>query len=213
MSDDDAYEGAFPNIPLSEVSAEQLLIICADSGNAPAWDEFMKRFHELIISIARRTASHYTEASVALCNDLAQEVYLKLNAKNRRLLREFVPRHDGAAYGYLSVVTQTVVHDYFKGKGRPRREEELPPDVPAPLPDPIRRILIREIDDFLRRNTSETNRQIFWFHHKYRFTAKQIASLPHIRLSESGVEAVLHRLRLLIRAAFAWPNQTSKLSI
>jgi RNA polymerase sigma-70 factor, ECF subfamily len=183
------------------VTAEQLLGICADSGNAEAWGEFMQRFHHLIVSIARRTARHYTEPGFDLCDDLTQEVYLKLNANNRRLLREFVPRHEGSAYGYISVVTANVVHDYFKGKGRIRRYTVLP-DMPAPG-NVGRDLLLHEIDDLLRQHTSETNREVFWLYYRHGMTAKEIAALPNSHLGLKGVESVLSRLGARVRARFA----------
>lgn len=54
------------------------------------------RFHDLIVRIARRTAERYTVGSSDLCDELVQEVYLRLFANDCRLLREFVPRHEGA---------------------------------------------------------------------------------------------------------------------
>jgi RNA polymerase sigma-70 factor, ECF subfamily len=116
------------------MTAEELLALCVDGGNVRAWEEFLRRFHPLVVATARRTARRYTPVAHDLCDDLAQDVYLKLNADGARLLREFVPRHAGAAFGYLSVLTANVVHDYFKRKGRARRPEVSADYLEAPPP-------------------------------------------------------------------------------
>lgn len=185
----------------AQATAEELLTLCGATGEAQVWDQLILRFHERIISTARRTAGRYPGTSTDLCEDLAQQVYQKLSDNDRRLLREFVPRHPGSAFAYLSVVTANAVHDYFKGKGRPRIQVELTDnvaDLAAPS-DVERSLLRREIDDLLKRHVSDTKRQIFWLHHQQGLTAKEIAALPDIGLSVKGVESVLKRLKDLLR--------------
>src|SRR5437879_12715267 len=61
-----------------------------------------------------RTAWHWGEPSREVLDDLVQETYLQLCAENYRLLREFQPRHEDSFFGYLKVVTASVVNDHFK---------------------------------------------------------------------------------------------------
>ncbi len=183
----------------SKLTSDELLGLCADRGNAQSWDEFLRRFHPLVMATIRRVARRYTEPHLDLCDDLAQQVYLKLSAHDARLLREFEPRHEGAAFGFIEVVTANLVHDYFKGKGRVPRDEIAPVDLPGP-DDTNGPVLMREIDDFLKQRVRDIECQIFWLYYRHGMTAKEIAAIPAIGLTTKGVESVLVRLRQLIRA-------------
>lgn len=183
-------------------TAEEQLGLCADSAGEGAWEEFIRRFHPVVVATALRTAQRYTPAYRELCNDLTQEVYLKFSACGARLLREFKPRHVGSAFGYVKIVTRNVVHDYFKGKGARRVDDILPDNLGAP--DGMEKaMLVREIDDLLRKYARRTDREIFWMYYRHGMTAKEIALLPAVRLSVKGVESVLTRLAKLIRERFA----------
>jgi hypothetical protein len=59
------------------------------------------------------------------------------------------------------------------------------------------------VDDVLRRQASDIHRQIFWLHYRQGMTAKEIAGLAYLGLSEKGVESVLFRLVRLVREEFA----------
>jgi hypothetical protein len=104
----------------------------------------------------------------------------------------------------VKVITGRVVHDYF----RSNQSHEVPPepiDPPENIPasgDMDRRMIARDIDDFLRKHATERDRQIFWFYYVNGMTAKEIASLPSIDLTPKGVESVLKHLGSLIRDYF-----------
>src|SRR5579871_6094469 len=80
----------------SQLSPEELFSVCVDGANQQAWEEFVRRFHPLIVSVALRVVGRYTAASCSLIEDFTQAVYLKLNDQNGRLLRTFEPRHAGS---------------------------------------------------------------------------------------------------------------------
>jgi hypothetical protein len=107
--------------PYFKLSVKELLDLCARGGNREAWDEFLRRFHVIIMTTVRRTVQRYTQPSPELCEDLARQVHAKLAAQNARLLREFKPKHDGAIFGFVKVVTASVVHDDFRKQGFVRR--------------------------------------------------------------------------------------------
>lgn len=185
----------------SQVTGEELLGLCADGGNVRAWEEFLRRFHPLIISVVIRTARRHTKAYAELVEDLAQDVYLKLNAADARLLREFEHRHEGSAYGYIKVITANLVHDHFR-HANPIPPHELPADLHAEE-DPDWQILIGEIDTLLRQHAGEMEVYIFWLYYRQGLTAKEIAALPGVALSLSGVESLLLRLAKLARQKLA----------
>jgi RNA polymerase sigma factor (sigma-70 family) len=185
----------------TDITADELLILCADRGDAPAWDEFLRRFNPLILGTAWRIAKLYTKTQPALCEDLAQQVYLKLNAQDRRLLREFKPTHEGASFGFLQRVTTNVVHDNFKGKKR-FFAEELKENSEGMPENHDHRVMLGEIDDFLRCGVKEHERHIFWLHYRHGMTSREIASIPSMGLSLKGVESALKRVRDLVVAEF-----------
>jgi len=153
---------------------------------------------------------HYTAPSHDLCEDLAQEVYLKLNNNNARLLREFVPDHKDASFGYLKVMTARVVHDYFRSKGN-IPFEPLPDDLPGPDEELNRRLLIREIDEFLAHAVSGRDREIFWLRWRSGMTAVQIAAIPAFGLRVKGVESVIKKVTDLVREGFG-PDDTREVA-
>jgi RNA polymerase sigma-70 factor (ECF subfamily) len=210
---------------LSVMSLEELIQACAQAGDAPAWEEFVSRFHQLIAAIVRRTADRWGNSSPALLDDLIQETYMKLCLNRERLVSEFTPQYPESFYGYLKVITANVVNDYFRsqyshkrGKGQPQASIDGP-GAQAPLaktdgPESIQRnILLKEIDEALRCVLSESglsedqqkrDRTIFWLRHRNGLTAEAIARLPSISLSVKGVESVLHRYKCLITERVAY---------
>jgi RNA polymerase sigma factor (sigma-70 family) len=187
--------------PYAKATGDALLSLCADRGNIQAWDEFLLRFDALVTNTARRVARRYTRPYPELCDDLAQQVYLKLNDHEARVLRQFVPTHEGACFGFLKVVTANVVHDYFRSK-----TQDLPENLPEDLPDARQHqdpVLFREIDDFLRREVRALDRQIFWLHYRQGMTAGEIAAVPGVNLTIKGVESLLKRMRDLVCKEFS----------
>jgi len=180
----------------TDLSPEELLCVCADLRNAAAWDEFIRRFHAVICRAVTRICRRYGQFDRAICDDLVQDTYLRLSAKDAKALREFVPRYPGSAYCYVQVIAERVTQDYYRRK-HILRTEELPPDQPdVAAPNKAEWLATRlAIDDVLRKRASERDRQIFWLCYLQEMTAKEIAAIPHLGLSVKGVEAVLQRLK------------------
>jgi RNA polymerase sigma-70 factor (ECF subfamily) len=201
------------------MSLEELIQACAESGNAEAWEEFVKRFHGLIAVVVLRTAQRWGSTSSTVVDDLIQETYLRICSDRKRLLGEFTPNRPEAFFGYLKVITANVVHDYFRAqrshkRGSGHREASI--DDPATLTpvattdnteDIHRDILLQEVDAALRSNLSgegqTRDRTIFWLYYRYGLTAPSIARLPSISLTVKGVESVIHRLTRLARERLA----------
>jgi RNA polymerase sigma-70 factor, ECF subfamily len=197
------------------MSLEQLIQACAESGNAEAWEEFVRHFHSLIAAVVLRTSRRWGATSMSLVDDLIQETYLKLCADRKRLLAEFKPNHPDAFYGYLKVITANVVHDYFRAQHSHKRglgQQEASIDEITGYTatarterdgDVHRDILLREVDSALCGGLSGDEqirgRTIFWLYYRYGLTAPAIARLPSISLSVKGVESVLHRLTKMVR--------------
>ncbi len=202
MRNDETAQDHLPGPAPDGEQPDELLRRCADTGDAPAWERFIRCFHPLVVATVVRTIRRYTVNYIELRDDLAQDVYIKLSANRARVLRDFEPRHPGAVFGYLSVIAANVVHDHFKSKtGRRPALVPIPNDLS--LPDETEwRILLREINDFLEKSASARDRQIFAFYYRQGMTAKQIASIRSLELTIKGVEAVIVRLNKLIRGHF-----------
>jgi RNA polymerase sigma-70 factor (ECF subfamily) len=196
-------------------SPEKLVRACAQTGDAAAWEEFVRRFHRLIATVVLRTARRWGETSTHIVDELIQDTYLKLCAHNARLLRSFTPEHPGAAYGYIKVLTANLVHDHFKlsrsqkrGGGVETDSTEIASDFGRPrgLTEAEileRDLLIQEIDSCLRSLDRGPNARrdcrIFWLYYRVGLTASAIAALPTIALSTKGVESTILRLTRQLR--------------
>jgi len=194
------------------LSTEELLVKCANSGDEVSWEEFVRRFHRLIATVALRVARRWGEFSPQVVDDLVQEVYLKICADRFRMLRSFKSHHPDAFYGYLKVVTANLVLDHFKGAHSIKRgsgrvgaaaeaQTSATPDATAERSE--RKILMREVDALINRLAAgphlERDRTVFWLYYRVGLTANAIAALPSIGLSMKGVESTILRLTRLLR--------------
>jgi RNA polymerase sigma-70 factor, ECF subfamily len=201
----------------AELSAEELVLACRQTDDIAAWQEFVRRFHPLIATVALRVARRWGESSPQLIDDLVQETYLKLCADNFHLLRCFKPHHQDAFFGYLKVVTANLVHDHFKAAHSTKRGSGAIEVTNEPIitsatsacnttgtaKNSERGILLRELDALLCRLAAgpqlERDRRIFWLYYRVGLAASAIAALPSIGLTTKGVESTILRLTRLLR--------------
>ena len=201
---------------LPSLTTAELVQACASSGDARAWEEFLRRFQPLIAAVALRTCRRWGEYSAQVADDLVQETYLKLCADNCRLLRDFHPEHPESFLGYLKVLTANLVHDHFKARGSAKRgagkaAESLDSGgvfvADAGSPHLEREILLHEIAACLARvapgKEHERDRAIFWLYYRHGFSAQAIASVPALALTTKGVESVILRLTRQLRGHMA----------
>lgn len=191
------------------LSIEQLVEECAERPCADAWEEFIRRFNRLIASVVRRACLEWDETRQEIIDELIQDVYVKLCADDRALLKRFKPQHENAFLGYLKVVTANLVYDYFRKIKHINEKTNQWDDAFAHRQSDKNRGLLenkvfsREVDDLLRARGSgpqqEKERTIFWLVHRWGFTAKEIASVPGMELSEEGVESCLFRMRTYLK--------------
>jgi RNA polymerase sigma-70 factor (ECF subfamily) len=198
------------------LSAERLILACTQTGDSAAWEEFVRRFHRLIATVAFRVARRWGDSSPQVVDDLVQETYLKLCAGNFRILRSFKSQHPDAFYGYLKVVTANLVQDHFKAahsgkRGSGKVEVAVDPQITsaavATAKSSERNILLQQVDGLLSRlavgQHPERDRRVFWLYYRVGLTANAIASLPAIGLSTKGVESTILRLTRLLRQELA----------
>jgi RNA polymerase sigma-70 factor, ECF subfamily len=193
-----------------------LVIACLDTGDALAWQEFVRRFQKLIATVVFRTCARWGQSTPQVVDELVQETYLKLCGDNCRLLRSFQSTHDDAIFGYIKVLTANLVHDHFKAARAEKRGGSM---VAASIDDELplhseslhreasaeieKKVLIREIAVYLEGAAegpnSKRDRYIFWLYYRAGMTAGAIASLPAVGLSTKGVETTILRLTRIVR--------------
>jgi RNA polymerase sigma-70 factor (ECF subfamily) len=206
-------------MPYASLSSDELVAICSQSHDPEAWREFVSRFHPVIATTALRVARIWAKPSKELVDDLVQETYVKICSQQRRVLREFIPRHEDSIFGYLKVLTTNVVHDHFKalncnkrgGKAHPTENADM--ELLAMNSDQNseaclhRKILLDELERTLKNCVAPENyaqtRTIFWLYFRAGLTARAIASMSVFGLSTKGVESTILRITRDLRNTLA----------
>jgi DNA-directed RNA polymerase specialized sigma24 family protein len=196
----------------SKLTPQELIRELARSGRPEAWAEFLRRYERMIFSVARNRARRYGENSPAVHEELGQEFYLKVWAKDRQFLRAMDTSPDSNIEGFLKVAMAHLVDDYFKGRNakkrgagvRPENVDDVQPasssHTAGGAADTEWQILKRELEAYLaQRGFSQKEIDIYDLYEFQDWTAKQIAALPWAGLSEKGVESLVRRIRLALR--------------
>jgi RNA polymerase sigma-70 factor (ECF subfamily) len=203
----------------SNLSASELVSICASGAGAPCWAEFIRRFNPVIGRSILRVAIRYGVSDQSLIDDLVQETYLKICASDYKVLRTFSTRGPDSAFGFLKVVATSVAHDFFKARLAGKRAPEAAAteleaeSVPASeyvqndLSQAERAVLVDQIDRQLKVVVPECElgraRTIFWLYYRAGLTASAIATLPAVDLTTKGVESLLFRLTRSVRESLS----------
>jgi len=145
--------------------------------------------------------------------DLTQEAFLKLCKDRFAILRKIESQPEEVILAFIRVTVANLVHDHFRAERSAKRfptggfltSETLDCWLgeTRTMKSTERELLLAEIDRVLLqklpRESAGRDRRVFWFHHRHGMTAKAIASIPGIGLSEKGVESVLFRLGVLVK--------------
>lgn len=202
-------------IRYSVLSLKDLVFLCADPRDNEAWEEFVSRVDRPIGLTILRTASHWGERSVSVVQDLRQITYIKLCKDGCRLLRDFAIQHPDAILGYIKKTAAHVTCDHFKhDRSQKSGGDKLHvsiSDVGSEAGKQCHgsqerihsRILLKEIDEHLKHCLAEPDQErdrvIFWLYFRQGMGTKEIASLPNIGLSASGVGSVIERIKHCLR--------------
>jgi RNA polymerase sigma-70 factor (ECF subfamily) len=65
--------------------------------------------------------------------------------------------------------------------------------------------MLEQIDCRLSATESKRDRTIFWLYYRQGFSAREIAELPGLGLTQKGVESCIHRLTNMLRAESGSP--------
>jgi len=188
----------------------ELLAECLETIAVEAWQEFVRRFEPIIASSVARIARQFDRFSVDLILDLTQDVYFKLCRDGFRLLRDLRITHEKALFAYLKLVAMSVAYDHFRKKRADLDAEEFCDDSAklavhgeAASATAEEKILVQEVEEIVERITTgpnaERDRLVFWLHHREGLSGSEIAAIPVLKLTQKGVESVLHRIKVSLR--------------
>ena len=197
-----------------DADLRQLLRDCL-AAKPGCWRAFVAEFNRLIQITVIRTSRRCGRLTPELADDLVQEVYLRLCANDMKVLRDFRSPEPKALFGLIRAVAVTVTLDHFRSWSAEKRGSGVEPvelDLGIPVGDPQatesmeQSILFEQIDRHLAEitppETLERDRRIFWLYYRQGFSAKDIAALPGVSLSDKGVESTLHRLTQQLKMLF-----------
>ena len=197
------------------------LLASSQAGKIEAWDGFLARFHELIVSTVVRTLSTSSGPNRAMVEDLVQDIYLKLCANDGKILRHLRSDHPNGVYALVRAVAYSTTVDHLRTLRNPIKDarkavslDVLQHDLALAEPaesELHRRMLFERIDGLLTAacapESRMRDRNVFWLYYRQGFTAKEIAALPAVGLTVKGVESLLYRLTATLRAQLAPAEQ------
>lgn len=158
--------------------------------------------------------------------DLTQEVFVKLLESDRRALTRFRGRSEHSIHTYLHTIAVNLVRDHFKklrAQKTPKSssslsnlvQQELESDGPSydqalvsDGPGPERFVASQELRDRMgaviqrtspQASTAPRDRLIFRLYFVEGLTVGEIAAIPSVGLTESGIEKCIRRIREALR--------------
>jgi RNA polymerase sigma-70 factor, ECF subfamily len=205
-----------PGHDYASLEAYELFEACFNEGSTEIWSEFVRRFHPLLVRVAKRTAAKTGILESVSVEDLVQEIYLKICAARKQLCNHFQPAcSSNSVFGYMKTLAVNTVLDQARAIASRRKlikpqdetsgsqDLEIAMDPASGLSRIDQNVLLRQIEAMLRRvgngKESERDRAIFWMYYRQGMTARAIADIPTLGLTVKGVETVIHRLTSHIR--------------
>jgi len=182
---------------------------CQQRAGAEEWAELIRHLQPILARVAYRVACEWGVANASETDDILQESFLKIGARDGQLLRRLPLDDVGSALAYLKVTTANCARDYLRAKYADKRGQEVTVQVDARMDELLpsvdsasldRNILFLQIDQAL--DASPRDRSIFWMYYRQGFTAHEIAAIPEFGLTQKGVESLLFRHSGMVRKAF-----------
>jgi len=183
------------------MSDNTLLELCL-SANATetAWQELVHRIQKTIRGPIYRVLNRSKAATKSNIDEIAQRTLFKLVEDDCRRLRKFKFKHENALRPFLCVVAANLASDFVRSF---KPNDALPEvDPPDPRPGPMRTIQLNEMFEDLRKLVSEFDCEVFWLHHRWGFSAREISEMADINLGLKEVEYILWRLMKLLKEKY-----------
>jgi RNA polymerase sigma-70 factor (ECF subfamily) len=145
----------------------------------------------------------------AVVDDLVQETCLKICSDRGAALRRLANPSPTGVIAYLRAMAHNVANDFFRTRMAAKRGgdqihvtlDDASRDASIGGPTAVERLLL--IDQIQRclkeRHKAVRDRAVFWLYFRQGLTAKAIASIGAVGMSQKGVESLLVRILRAIR--------------
>ena len=205
--------GLLPDIGKSvDLDAPELVRRCAtDLQNEELWQQFYSRYRRKILLFllrAFRMMGGHSDEFLRFADDWLQEVFTKLVQNEGHVIRSFRGTTEVSVNAFLASIALSIVVDQLRSQSALRRRAQVVPldqvqEVSSPRVDPIARfsalLELIDVEKALRTDEESKNPErdllIFKLHFVEGFSASEIASIPGLKLTTSGSEKVLSRVR------------------
>lgn len=183
---------------------------CLDTGTSTSWDHFVALAQPIVAGAIVRALARWGGAESVLADDLIQDTFVKLCAKNCHVLRSFRGTETTALCAYLRTVASSIAADHFNsssaikhgGKVQSISLEDLSaPSLAtsnAPMQEIESNLILSRVENCLSSH-KDRDRNIFWLYHRHGYTPEDISHYPGIEVSKGGVETIIYRLTKAIR--------------
>lgn len=195
-----------------EISACELLAKCARNlDDTRVWEEFYFRYRRKILTYlwrAFRMSGGRPHEFLQHADDWVQEVFAKLVKNNGRVIRSFRGLTDVSVNAFLASIAVSTVADQRRSQRANRRRTQLvsfedvqEASLPHGRADSTVSALIDLIDveRALKEDEESKNPErdllIFQLHFVEGLTPREISSIPGFKLTTSGLEKVLNRMK------------------
>jgi RNA polymerase sigma-70 factor (ECF subfamily) len=197
---------------LVDLDAAELLRRCAmDLQNEELWQEFYSRYKRKILLYllrAFRMTGGRSDEFLRFAEDWVQDVFTKLVHNDGHVIRSFRGATEVSVNAFLASIALSIVVDHLRSQSAVRRRAQVVPidqlqDVSSPRVDPGGRfsalLELIDVEKALRTDEESKNPErdllIFKLHFVEGLSASEIASIPTLKLTTSGSEKVLSRVR------------------
>src|SRR5262249_44177400 len=144
--------------------------------------------------------------------DLVQSVLVAISKPGCGPLTNFVYRNEPSFLAYLKTIACHVTYDRLRKEKAQKSGGGIHPvslegDVSGRMMidhsvvDATDRILVSQIEEFLKTYPVR-EQQIFWLHHRHRYSKEAISRIPGINLDREQVSGILRRLLRHIKREF-----------
>jgi RNA polymerase sigma factor (sigma-70 family) len=196
----------------ASLEAPDLMRECGkDLQNAELWEEFYSRFRRKILLYllrAYRMLGGPFDEFARYADDWIQDAFTKLVQNEGRVIRSFRGTTDLSVYAFLGSIAVSIVADQLRSQRTLRRSAQVVPldelqglsaahaDTDAQLSAMLQVI---DVERALLADEESQNPErdllIFKLHFVEGLSAREIASMPALKLTTSGLEKVLTRVR------------------
>ncbi|MBL8229573.1 MAG: sigma-70 family RNA polymerase sigma factor [Bryobacterales bacterium] len=180
---------------------EQWLQCAANPGCADSMSRLMERLRPMFRQMARRAGARWGVRDAGDIEDLLQDICLKISQQFQSISSR-IPKEEAAAELYCRAVAANAAHDSLRSRFAAKRRAPftvtVQDQIAGSTPESAdREILLSQIESLLEG--SKRDRAVFWLYYRQGFTAKEIAAIPALGLTNKGVESLIHRMTATLR--------------